>query len=90
MTNIVVELSADLARAAREGRSSEGLDRIYAAAAAGGVELAAVHPGTDDENLSRFLAGEAPDGAAASAAAERLAELPGVQAAYIKPAPSVP
>ena len=73
MTAIVVELNADLARDAREHRSSEESKQIYAAAAASGVELAAQHPGSDDEHLSRFLAGEAPDADAANAAISRLA-----------------
>jgi hypothetical protein len=88
MDLIVVQTTSELAAAARAGRPPAQLQRILEAARELGVDLAPQHPGVDDPELSRYLAGPAEDHA--ELAAERLQALDGVDAAYVQPMPTLP
>jgi sugar phosphate isomerase/epimerase len=88
MDLIVVQTTSELAAAARAGREPEQLQRILESARELGVDLAPQHPGLDDPELSRYLAGPVED--RAELAAERLRALDGVDAAYVQPTPALP
>jgi hypothetical protein len=70
--------------------SREQLQRVLEVAQELGVPLEPQHPGVEDPELSRFLAGPVADRAGGERAAERLRALDGVDAAYIQPTPTLP
>ncbi|MBA2515532.1 MAG: hypothetical protein H0V26_14590 [Solirubrobacterales bacterium] len=59
-------------------------------AARAGVALRPLHPGVDDPALATFYVADAPDADAAEALRRDLVDLPGVQAAYVKPPDAPP
>lgn len=63
-----------------------GLPADLAAEAEGlGVQIMPMHPGAADEQLSRYFYAELDDPGRAVDVAERLAHVPSVDGAYIKP-----
>lgn len=88
---VIVQVSEGLARALHErGMAVDALQEIQAAAEELGVSLQALHPGTDDPALGRFLAAEVPDQATGERVADVLRHRKGVEGAYLKPPDALP
>lgn len=55
-----------------------------------GGTFAPMHPGEEDPSLSRFFVVDVPDASQVDEAARALADLEGVEAAYVKPPDALP
>ena len=86
MVEIVVILTKEAMRAGKD----EAIAAIEPHVAAKGYELTAVHPGVEDDELSRYLHVLVPTKVDAEALAAKLLDLPGVDAAYAKPSAALP
>jgi hypothetical protein len=87
---LTVLLSPDLAVALAEARSTPARDALDATIGRWRDRIRPVSPGARDPQMSRYFVVDVPDPAEAAALRERLSKLPGVEAAYIKPADSLP
>ena len=83
-------LSTDLASALAQARSTPDRDRLEAAVGRWRDRMRPLSPGAWDPQLSRYFVVDVPDPAEAVALRERLSALPGVEAAYVKPADALP
>lgn len=87
---IVLLLSDSLTTEWKASRSSPAVEGLRLALGAYGSSLQPVHPDTSDSELRRYFALEIAESSAAEATRKRLATVPGVEAAYIKPAEAPP
>jgi hypothetical protein len=86
---IVVQLREDVARGV-SAREPEGeADDVRRRADELGVSIEPMHPGESDPLLTPYFVVQAP-GDDAPRIAEELSALPGVEAAYVKPAAELP
>jgi len=82
---VVMRVAPEVADALRDGTATGAAAAIRDAATAAGVELVPQHPGVEDPVLSRWFGAPVADPEVAEGLAERLRELDGVEAAYVKP-----
>ncbi len=68
-----------------EGDASGVPPDLAVAAADLGLSILPMHPGVADDELSRYFQVDLADIGAAEAVAERLGQVPSVDAAYVKP-----
>ena len=88
---IIIQVSADVVRALYQrsppNSESEALLRLIETF---GLKLEPMHPDTDDPNLQSYFTAEVQDQATAQQIIERLQQLEGIEAAYIKPPAELP
>ncbi len=83
---VTIRLRPDTGDASRATDDGSGLPADLAAEAEGlGVQILPMHPDAVDEQLSRYFYAELDDPSRASDVAERLARIPSVDGAYVKP-----
>jgi hypothetical protein len=88
---VTVHLAPQVAREIKLGAPESGAAReIMSVAKEMGVELRALHPGSTDPGMASTFVVEASDEEAAERIAARLRDLPGTEAAYVKPPPAPP
>ena len=88
---VVVQVLERVARALQaKGPAPPDASDLAAATEALGIELRAMHPGTEDAELAQYFIVEAPDLATAERLAGRLRQCTAVLAAYWKPADELP
>jgi hypothetical protein len=84
-TEIMVQVSMDVATALQTGRSD-----LAGAIQGLGARIEPLHPNTPDPELQRFFVVYVPSADEADRVINRLWQYPGVEAAYVKPAGEPP
>lgn len=88
---VIVQVSADIARALHQlippTDESEQLLRIVRTCAR---TLEPMHRDTDNPNLQSYFTVEVPDRATAELTIDRLRQITGIEAAYVKPSDELP
>jgi hypothetical protein len=84
-----VQVRPDVAQALSEGQQTPEIQELEEVAAAFGVRLERVHPGTDDEALATYLAARVHDDATGEEAAAALRRVDAVVAANVEPTPDL-
>jgi hypothetical protein len=88
---VIIQVSADVARALRQRSppiaESEELLRIIETL---GLRLEPMHHDADDPNLQTYFTVEVQDQATAQRVIDRLQQLEGIEAAYVKPPDELP
>jgi len=94
---VEIQLDLDAARelhtaaeARARGGASSGADAVQQVAQELGVTVAPVHPGQTHELLAPFFFVDVPDRATAERVAERLQQVKGVGAAWVRPSNELP
>ncbi|NVD96477.1 hypothetical protein [Massilia sp. BJB1822] len=88
---IVVQLEAGTARLFQQQRREEAAaSELAQVLAQWGLALQALHPGSSDPVLSGFFHIDVQDQDSAARAIERLLQVGGVEAAYLKPRDETP
>jgi hypothetical protein len=89
---VEIQLDLDTARALHtvskaraRGGASSAADAVQQVAQELGVTVAPVHPGQTHELLAPFFFVDVPDRATAERVAERLQQVKGVEAAWVRP-----
>lgn len=87
---IIARLASGSATDLRPGAGDPAAAGVARLAREFGATLSQLHPGSADPNLGRYFVASVPHPARAEALAARLRALPGVDAAYVKPAGEAP
>lgn len=88
MTDIVVRLVADAARALRGGVQDASVTELETVLMRFGAELRQQHPGVSDPQLQSYFTLSVESAEQADRIAAALRELDAVDAAYVQPRPS--
>jgi len=88
---VVIQVSADVARALhRQSPPTAESEAFLRVIETFGLTLVPMHPGTDDPNLQSFFTVEVQDQGTAQRLIDRLQQLAGIEAAYVKPPDELP
>ena len=88
---VVIQVSADEARALHQlGPPTPESEALLKVINTYDLTLQPIHPGTKDPNLQTYFMLEVQDPETAQEIVDRLQQLPGVEAAYIKPPDELP
>jgi hypothetical protein len=87
---IIVQFTADTARALQRREEGQASGPALAVAAELGVAFRPQHPGIDDAALSRYFVVDVPDADDVPKVLSRLTRVPDITAAYVKPPAALP
>lgn len=88
---VVIQVTADVARPLHQlGPPTEQSEALLRMAETFGLTLKPIHPGTDDPELQTYFMVDVHDPETAQELTDRLQQMPGIEAAYIKPPDELP
>lgn len=88
---VVIQVTADVARALHQlGPPTDESEALVQVMETSGLTLEPIHPGTDDPSLQTYFMADVEDPGTAQELINRLQQMPGIEAAYIKPPDELP